>query len=174
MVSVAVNLVLSVPTKALENYLAASPRVIGTELARQVHAYTQYERLGYYPALDYFKGRDIIPADLLDAALNVAWLAKELVQDEIRRRLQQAFSQVRIQNLQSVAFTLPRVRPSQQNSLVLLARHYTPDTMRVGMLLTTQRNQTSTAGLEDHAQNMLWQWLNEHFSSLEVTSSQVV
>ncbi|MCP4044316.1 MAG: hypothetical protein GY731_20565, partial [Gammaproteobacteria bacterium] len=150
------------------------PKVIGEELAGQVHTYSQYKRLGYYPALDFFQGQNIIPEDLLDAARNVAWLAKELVQDEVHRHLHRAFAQIQVQRIHSVAFTLPRVRPLQQNSLMLLGNHYTPNTMRVGMVLTTQGNNQSTVGLEEYAQGMLWQGLNEHFSALKVTSSQLV
>ena len=132
-VSVAASLILSVPDRVLENHSAASPMVVGDELARATHDWVRSNQVGYYPALDYLHEIQALPDELVEAASNIAWLARELVKDEVRRRLRQVFSQVRIDALQSVAFSMPRVRPSAPNALQSLAQHFTPDSVRVGL-----------------------------------------
>lgn len=174
LVSVAANIDIRVPVGILESQSAARPALIGSELADLVDAYTSRERLGYYPALGYFREYGDLPGELLDAAWNLAWLSKELVQEEVRVRLGAVFSQVRFDALHSVAFTLPRVLPRHPNARVRLARHYTPDRVRVGLILSALRSQRSTEGMEDYARQMLSRWLKDHFTAMEVTSSQVV
>jgi hypothetical protein len=173
-VSVAASLILAVPDRVLENHSAASPTVVGEELARATHAWVRENRLGYYPALDFLHDAQALPDELVDAASNIAWLARELVKDEVRRRLRQVFSQVRIDALQSVAFTMPRVRPASPNALQGLAQHFTPDSVRVGLTVSMLRKQPVADGMEEYARRMLWRWLKDRFSAMEVTSSQVV
>jgi hypothetical protein len=70
---------------------------VGEELASQVRSYVRRERLGYYPALELFRQRCGIDGELIDAAQNIAWLACELVREQVQRRLRAAFSSVQVQ-----------------------------------------------------------------------------
>lgn len=50
---VELTVVLTVPEQLLEQHLAASPAVVGHELACQIAQYSQQEKLGYFPPLHH-------------------------------------------------------------------------------------------------------------------------
>lgn len=173
-VKVAAHLVVTLRPDALARASAASPRVVGEELAHAVDAYARRERLGYYPALGFFREVGGVDEDLLDAAANLAWLAGELAREEVRSRLRQVFSRVDVESVQPVAFTLPGVRPERKDSLARLARHYTPDTVKLSAVLTSLHKQASPAGIEQFVRRTLWRWLRERFADLDVTGARLV
>jgi hypothetical protein len=173
-VTVAVHLVVTVSPEVLERHSAASPSVVGAELAQAVDAVTHREGLGYYPALGYFREVGGLDEALLEAAANLAWLAGELVQEEMKRRLRQVFSRVEVESLQPVVFTLPPVRPSQGDALAQLARHYTPDTLKVGLRLTSLQKQPVPLGMEQFVRRTLWRWLRERFAAMDIASARLV
>lgn len=171
---VAVSIVMKVPHQVLEAHSSASAELVGHELAHEVNQISWRRRLGYFPALGYFMDHGGIDESLLDACGNLSWLAKELVQDEIHLRLNGVFAGVEIASIRSTAFTMPTVRPRDPNALSRLAVHYAPDAVRTTLVLDTledsQQNEASTV----YARRMLWRWLKDHFSAMEVTSSRVV
>lgn len=171
---VAVSLVLRVPTPVLEHHSAASPELVGYELAEQVNGYAWAHRLRYYPAIGYFMDQGGIDGNLLDACRNIAWLAKELVQEEVHRRLRGVFHGVEIASIRSTAFLMPRVRPSMPNAVKRLAGHYTANAVRTTLVLTAPEPPAADHASEAYARRMLWRWLKDHFSAMEVTSTQVV
>jgi len=173
-VTVAAHLVLRVSPEVLERQSAASPAAVGAELAEAVDGYARREGLGYFPALSYFKEVGGVDATLLEAADHLAWLAGELVQEEVRRRLRQVFSRVEVESLQPVAFTMPPVRPSQGDALAQLTRHYTPDTLKLGLLLTSLQKQTVPLGMEQFVRRTLWRWLRERFAAMDIASARLV
>jgi hypothetical protein len=171
---IALTLVLQVSEDVLDRYLPASAQVVGEELAREVSEHVRAEKLGYYPALDYFQSQGGVEKSLLEAAEHISWLVATLVRDEIRKRLRPVFSSVSIQAVQPVAFTMPPVRPNQPNAHVALTKHYTPDTVKVNLLVTLFQKVEAEEGLEKLADHMLWRWLKDVFESVEVTSAQLV
>lgn len=173
-IPVATSLLLRVPSMVLEEQCEASADVVGEELAWQIQEYIRRERLGYYPALGLFMDYGGIESCLLEAVRNIAWLAKELVQDEVYRLLGQVFNYVEIESMCSTAFTLPRIHPTQTNAGILLASHYTPDTVRLTLVLGVTSEQAGSEGVESYVRRMLWRWLKDNFPSMEVTCSTVL
>lgn len=173
-VPVAVSVVLKVPTQVLEQHAAASPELIGRVLADKVDEYVWRNRMGYYPALGYFIDHGGIDEQLLEACSNVAWLAKELVQEEVYRRLNKVFDDVGIAAIRSTAFTMPRIRPQTPAALAMLANHFTPDSVKTTLLLEATRGLSDPEKTTAYTRRMLWRWLKDHFSAMEVTSARVV
>lgn len=135
--SVVLTLNVGMDSEDLERHLAASPRVVGAELAMQVHDYVNRQRLGYYPALAYFKELDpqqaAVEPELLKAQDEIAWFVTNWVEGEVKRLLRRQFVELRFEAVQATAFTLPTVRPRHDNALEKLAQHYTIN--RVKMLI---------------------------------------
>ena len=143
-------------------------------MARRVQEYAHPRRLGYYPALDYCEDVGAVPPELMDAVDSLAWLARELAREEVLQRLADPFSRVRLDALRCVAYTLPPVRPAQADARERLTRHYTPDRVRVGVVVAMDRHRAAPEGSEAYARGMLWRWLKDRFSALEVTGAQVL
>ncbi len=176
MARVAVGLQVRVAARLVEQHSVASPYVIGQELARQVMTYVQKERLGYFPALDYFRDReDALESDLLEAARSTGWLVSGLVREAITKHLRPVFSSLRYQTVQATAFTMPTVRPGTPNALHELALHYTPDQMRINLIATSvMRQPLPEAQMIARVDRQLHRWLEPHFASLDVTSIKSV
>jgi len=168
--NVAMNLDIKVPYEALQRHLPASPDVVGGELAMAVHHYAKKHSLGYYPALAFFSDQGGIDRDLLNAAENIAWLASEMVCNEVRLRLRPVFSNIRFESVQTVAFTMPRVRMGQGNGLTSLAAHFTPDVIKLNMITTLLQKQENHAAAERLAKGILSRWLNNRFEKLDINS----
>lgn len=174
LVKVAVDLRLEVPAAMLEARSAGSADLVGGQLARQVDQCVRRRGLGYYPALDYLRDGACIDEDLLEAVRTTAWLAREIAREEVRRRLRAVFSQVELAGLQSPAFTMPAVRPSAPGALESLARHYSPCTVKLGLILSSLNRDPSPRGMDQFARRMIWRWLRDRFEQLDVTSAQIV
>lgn len=173
-VAVAVGVLVRLPLAVLESHTAASPRLVGEELARGVDAYVRRARLGYYPPLGYCDDLGVLSGDLVEAVHNMAWLSRELVREEVVRRLGQAFPRVGVDRMHSTAFTMPRVRVGQPNAVPALTRHFTPDSVRVGLTVDLKRSPADAGESARYVRQQLARWLADRFSTVEVTSSQVV
>lgn len=173
-IKAAVTALIRIQRATLEQNMAASPGVVGRELARQISEHVQREKLGYYPALDYFAENDAIDRDLIDTAHGIAWVVTELVRSELRARLRPAFSHVDIEDIQMHAFTMPGIRPHRPNALRDLARHYTPDMVKVTLFITSIERQASVKDFEKMAEAKLLRWLEPHFDEVKITSARIV
>ena len=173
-VRIAAHLEVTLSAEALARHAPASAPEVGAALAEAVDAYARAHALGYYPALGYFREVAGVDSTLLDGASALAWLAGELAQEEVRRCLRQVFSRVDVQSLQSVAFTLPPVRPRQAHAIEQLARHYTPDTVKLGLLLTSLQRQPAALGMEQFVRRTLWRWLRERFAAMDIASARLM
>ncbi|MEJ2344987.1 MAG: hypothetical protein P8090_06185 [Gammaproteobacteria bacterium] len=174
-IRVAMTALLRVPERVLEERLVASPVIVGEELARQVSDYVRREQLGYYPPLDFFeKVDDGIDGDLRDSVQGIAWFVTNVVRSEVQHRLRAAFSSVHISDLRLLAFTMPAVRPNHPNALHDLSRHYTPDTAKLSLEVSTIEKRPDIEGLERLAEHKLHRWLDRHFATVEITSAKVV
>lgn len=174
-IRVSVTVQLKVAEEVLAQHLAASPLIVGEELARQVDDYAREHQLGYYPALEFFEALDHgIDADLIDTVRGIAWFVSNLAQTEINQRLRAAFSDVAIQDLRLLAFTMPQARPSQPNALYELGRHFTPDTVKAVLQLSNIEKRADLEGMDKLAEHKVVRWLEPHFESVEITTSHLV
>lgn len=172
---IALTLVLRLAEPVLARHLPSSPRVVGETLAGQVRCYVQQEGLGYYPALDYFRDLpEAVDPQLLDAAEHIAWFTCNMARDEVRRKLRPVFSNLTFESIQSLAFTLPPVRPSQPNAAADLARHYTPDTAKIVLVASSFQKTEMPEALSKWASHLAYRWLEESFDHIEVTSAQAL
>ena len=169
---IAVSLQVKVHAESIEQHSAASPYIVGEELARQVATYVQHERLGYYPALEYFRAVEgAIEPELLEAVESISWLVCGLVQQELKTRLRTVFSNLKIESIQTVAYTMPAIRPGSSNALHDLAQHYTPDQVRINLVATSIRRQDNDQEVAIKlARHQICRWLKDHFAALEITS----
>jgi hypothetical protein len=157
-----------------EGHMAASPVVVGENLAELVDSYTREHRLGYYPALEFFRDQGLIDKDLLEAADGIAWLMAKMAREEIRKRLRAAFSSVSFETVQTIAFTMPPVRPGQANALHDLTRHFTPNALKIDLIVNLIRRNSETEGLARFARQALTRWIEDSFARVEVSESHLV
>jgi len=166
---VAATFVVKVPHPVLEQHMVATPSIVGEELASQIALYAQKNNLGYYPALDFFLEHGGLDPDLLNAAESITWLVSGLVRQEIKTRLRPVFSSIQFESVQTLAYTMPTVRPGQNNALLRLAEHFTPDQVKVSIIATAIRHRDTPETAVKMAERMIWRWLHDHFEQLEIT-----
>ena len=137
-VTIASSLTVSVPEEVVEQQVGYLPWVLGENLAGQVDTYVMEERLGYYPALDYFRDHpEAVDPALLHLIDEVATFCAGYARRELRRRLSRLFSNVEFEQMQCTAYTMPRMRPNRSNGPMELAQHYAPDTLKMELLLSS-------------------------------------
>ena len=71
---------------------------------------------------------------------------------------------------------MPKVRPNKADAIEHLAKHYTPDTVKIELLLTMIRRESEAQDdrAEPYARKMMFRWLESAFESIEVTSSKAM
>ena len=173
-----VLLTLKVRLKEAEllRYLPRSANVIGKTLAAIADEYERKNKTAYYPALEFFKTLDGIDPNIVESAEQVAWLVAKLARESIQKKLRPIFSSVHFESVQTLAFSLPRVRPNHPDAIVMLAQHYTPDTVKVELVVTMMRRDSEADDnrAEPYARKMIFRWLSSEFDSVEVTSSKAL
>lgn len=175
-VRVSVTLRVRLAQKMLQEQMGDLVLAMGPNLAQQVHAAVQQEKLGYYPALDYFiqQGHGI-DADLLSAAQHVAWLVNEFVRRKITVTLREPFSNIRFESTQPLSFSMPRVRPSDANALDALARHYAPYGVRLNLIASSiEKAGGNRDGYEKLVTHKIMRWLKDEFESVEISDARVL
>ena len=164
----------------LQKYLPCSADIIGKTLAQIAQEYEQESKTAYYPAIDFFKTQDNVDPDLITSAEQVAWLVSKLARETIQIKLRPIFSSVQFQSIQTLAFSLPKVRPLKGGASIevieALSRHYTPDTVKIELLLTMIRRESEAhdGRAEPYARKMMFRWLESEFESVEVTGSKLM
>lgn len=174
---VVLSITLGVDSEDLERHLAASPRVVGAELALQVDDCVNRHRLGYYPALAYFKEEGVkewacIEPDLLQAEDDIAWFMTNWMREEVQRLLRPLFNRLRFESVQATAYTLPPARPRHPQGVKELARHYTVDQAKV-LLEADCASKQAVGDPRDHAAycaDLAHQALKRRFPLLEINS----
>ena len=135
---VEVGLLVSIPETVVEANLGYLPWLLGENLAGMVDGYVMEQGLGYFPALDFFRNHpEVVDPNLLLLIDEVARYCVEYTQGELRRRLTHAFSHVQVEHPQCTAFSMPRVRPSQPQSPQALAEHYSPNRVKLVLILSS-------------------------------------
>lgn len=162
--------------ESLQQYLPCSADIIGQTLASIADEYEKENRTGYYPAMDFFKSLDNVDPDLIASAEQVSWLVSKLAREIIQSKLRPIFSSVQFQSIQTMAFSLPKVRPNQPDAIEQLAKHYTPDSVKIELVLTMMRRDSEAEDnrAEPYARKMMFRWLDVEFESVEVTNSKAI
>ena len=160
----------------LQQYLPCSANIIGQTLAAIADEYQTENKTGYYPAIDFFKTLDNVDPDLIASAEQVAWLVSKLARETIESKLRPIFSSVQFQSIQTLAFSLPKIRPNKDESVELLAKHYTPDRVKIELVLSMMRRDSEVDDnrAEPYARKMMFRWLESSFESIEVTNSKAL
>jgi len=173
-----IRVIVDVQLKAedLQQHLPCSANIIGQTLAGIAVEYEKENKTGYYPAIEFFKTLDNVDPDLIISAEQVSWLVSKLARETIQSKLRPVFSSVQFQSIQTLAFSLPKVRPNQPDALEHLAKHYTPDSVKVELVLTMMRRDSEAEDdrAEPYARKMMFRWLESEFESIVVTNSKAV
>jgi hypothetical protein len=173
---VLIGLNVQLKQSVLSEHLPCSADIIGKTLAQIAIEYEKENHSGYYPAIDFFKTRDSVDPDLITSAEQLAWLVSKLARGTIQSRLRPIFSSVQFQSIQTLAFSMPRVRPNKPDVFEQLARHYTPDTVKLELILTMMRrdSEAQDGRAQPYARKMMFRWLESEFESIEVTGSKAL
>ena len=173
---VLVTIDVQLKEKDLHPYLPCSAQIIGRTLADIADEYARENKTGYFPAIDFFKTRDDVDPELIASAEQVAWLVSKLARETIQSKLRPIFSSVHFQSIQTLAFSMPKIRPGQPDAKQLLAAHYTPDKVKVELVLTMMRRDSEAQDnrAEPYARKMMFRWLEPAFESIEVKSSKAL
>jgi len=165
---------LKIIHSVIEQHIAASPYVVGVELARQVDQYAREQKLGYYPALDYFQGKNIVDADLYNTAESIAWLLDNIVQQSLQKHLRPLFSELQIESTHVQMFILPHIRPSQSNAIHNLTAHLTPDHLRVALSAKLKFGAKDNTNLINKTADETNKALDGHFSLHEINGIKLI
>lgn len=171
---IALTIKAKLPHEALQQHFPAPVETLGEQLAQQVMDYVAEQSLGYFPALEYFQENGGIDAYLLEATGQMSLLSVTMANQEASRILQPLFSSVRIGTVQSLAYTMPAVRPSQPQARQLLAEHYLPDKVKFEAFVTFLQKTAPEQGIENAARQIALRWLDDIFQEVEVTSARLV
>jgi hypothetical protein len=172
---VLLGVLVQLPAKSISDP-GTSPGRIGVELAGKVDTYVRENNLGYYPALTYFRDNGAIEHELIHKAEQLAWRASKHARELIQTGLRPIFSTVRFRSVQPQAFLMPAVRPGQPGAITKLGQHYSPDIIRLELILSLLRkdNDSGERSTELYARKMIYRWLREPFEMVEVTSSSAL
>lgn len=178
---VLITIDVQLKAQQLQQYLPCSADIIGKTLASIADEYARESKTGYYPAIDFFKTlvddeQTLVDPDLIISAEQVAWLVSKLARETIQKQLRPIFSSVSFQSIQTLAFSMPKVRPNNKDAVALLAEHYTPDAVKIELVLTMMRrdSEADDGRAEPYARKMIFRWLVSEFESVEVTSSTLL
>jgi len=173
---VLVSVEVKLKAEALKQYLPCSADVIGQTLAAIADEYEKENKTGYYPAIEFFKTLDNVDPDLIASAEQVAWLVSKLARETIQSKLRPIFSSVHFQSIQTMAFSLPKIRPNQADAIERLAEYYTPDAVKIELVLTMMRrdSEAEDSRAEPYARKMMFRWLEAEFENIEVTNSKAL
>jgi len=165
---------LAVPVSTLQKHLPAPIDKLGGQVANEVDKHVTSQDLGYYPAIEYFVERDSFPTYLLDAMQEVSTLTIDIVSRTIKDTLVPIFSQVQMNNIQCLAFSLPSVRPGKPNAMRDLATHFTPNAVKFELVVSVLQKQKTVEGFEKYADNTVYRWLSEVFEDVQIFSARLI
>ena len=100
----------------------------------------------------------------------------KLARETIQSKLRPIFSSVQIQSVQTLAFSLPKIRPNKADAVERLAEHYTPDTVKLELVLTMMRRDSEVVDgrAEPYARKMIFRWLESEFEFVNIASSKAL
>ena len=172
--SIALSLVVNVPDESMEQHLAATPYVVTDELVSKILAYEHQHQLGYYPALDYYIQNNAFEADLIDAVQNISWVVTSMVRNQIKIKLRPAFSNIKFEAIQPLAYTMPTVRPTDPNKTDKLIEHFSLATVKLNLIATLIQKVVDKQAAQSFAGNLAHRWLKDSFTDVSITSATVI
>ena len=167
---VALTLQVEISPDRLEALISEADQRIGLELAARVDEIVRTEKLGYYPALDYFANHPQMPAALLENVKSLAALIRKRIKREVQTNLWPVFSSLQIERAQTLAFTLPRITPAQRDAAENLARHFFPNIVRLELRLSTLDKHNRLEEVEKFTTQKVVRNLRDAFDSVAVTA----
>jgi len=171
----AVSLSARLPDQAFNEIFPSSVSALGKKIAGQVIAYEKQSNLGYFPAINYFRDNpNIIDDYLLDALEQVAEVAVRIATLKTYQLLQPVFSQVMILTQQNMVYGMPHVRPRNDDHEKLLALHYAPNQVKLGMELSLLQKTTPQKELAGAVKKMVLRWLSDTFDDIEVNDVRLL
>ena len=171
-VPVALTIQVVMAPARLEALLSTAQRELGRTLAGRVDMIVRAEKLGYYPALDYFEDHPDMEPGLIETAKTLAALIRKRVKREVQTHLWPIFSSVHIERATTLAFTLPRMTPAQPDALARLAEHYFPNAVRLELVLSTLDKQHRLDEVETFSSNKAIRNLRDAFDFVSVTATR--
>ncbi|RMG28287.1 MAG: hypothetical protein D6721_08735 [Gammaproteobacteria bacterium] len=171
---VALSLRVRIPGYVFERHLPASPYVVGEALADAVTAEVRRQGLGYYPPLEFFIRQGVLDEALVESVSGISWFITNLVRQELQKKLRGLFATVRIESIQTLAYTMPPVRPGSLNAFTALVEHYTPDVVKVGLRVSAIERRENSQALAGWAGEVCRRRLEDAFGEVEVTSARCV
>jgi hypothetical protein len=171
-VPVALTLQVVMAPERLDAQLNEVEKQLGRTLADRIDAIVRREKLGYYPALDYFEGHAGMEPEMLAMVKMLAAQIRKRVKRDLLTNLWPVFSSVHIERATTLAFTLPRVTPAQPDALVRLAQHYFPNTVRLELVLTTLDKQHRLDEAETFSSQKVVRNLRDAFASVTVSTTR--
>lgn len=172
MVQVALSVQVVIAPEKLGALLTEADRHLGRRLAEQIDAIVRSERLGYYPALDFFEGHVGLKPGSIEALKTLAAHIRKRVKRDAQTHLWPVFSSVQVERATSVAFTLLRLSPTQPGAVEKLAQHYFPNAVRLELILGTLDKQHRLEVAEKFSANKVVRHLREAFESVTVTATR--
>jgi hypothetical protein len=170
---VVLSLSLRLSEGLLNQHLVSSPKVLGRQLADQIDDHVRTHDLGYYPPLEYFVRHAALDADLLKVEEETGWMVCRFARELLNQHLRPAFSSIEIRHIQPVAFTMPRVRPRETDAITRLAAHFTPNVVKVTLVVSSIERRVQAEAVEKMAQRKIWRWLQDHFDGIDVVSAKL-
>ena len=171
-VPVALTIQVVLAPQRLEALLNVAERNLGQTLAERVEAIVRAQRLGYYPALDFFDDHPDMDPELIGTVKALAAQIRKRVKREVQTHLWPVFSSVRIERATTLAFTLPRMTPAQPDALVRLAQHYFPNAVRLELVLSTLDKQHRMEEAEAFSADKVVRNLRDAFESVSVSATR--
>lgn len=166
----AIGLDLKISHQEIEQHVAASPYVIGVELAEQIDHYVRQQSLGYYPAFDYFRDKAFLEDELIGTAESIAWLIENMAKEALVSYMRPILAQIEFESLKATLFTLPTVRPTQSNAMHCLKSHFTPDALKITLSGVLKKMPEHEGEIITQAELAITTALKNKFMYLEVTS----
>ena len=173
-IKVELGVKLVVPINTLQKHLPAPIDKLGDQIAGEVDKWLAQHELGYYPALDYYSDDNSFPAYLLDAVRDVSSLAVDVVANTLSELLVPIFSNIKINNIQCLAYSMPQVRLGKENAKQELSKHYTPNAVKFELIVSVLQKHKVSEGVEKYADNTVHRWLSEVFEDVEIFSTRLL
>lgn len=168
-----ISLKVKVSDELLERHLASSVAVVGKALTETTLASIKNNNIGYYPALEYIQQQGDIDDDLMDAAETIGWFAAKIAREEVQHKMRPFFSTISFQSVQTLAFTMPAVRPNQHDAQIALLEHYTPNVVKLDIVASVLKKDR-LEGMANWAKQLFVRNLCDSFDDVQVTQTKVM
>lgn len=168
-----ISLQITVSHEDLERHLPSSAEVVGEALTENVVNLVKERNIGYFPALDFLQKQGGLDKDLLEAAETIGWFASKIAREEVQKKMRGFFSTLSFQSIQTLAFSMPNVRPNQINAYQALVDHYTPNTVKLDVIATLLKKD-QLEGVANWAKQLFKRNLADSFVGFDVTGVSVI